>query len=178
MAPTHPAPLDQLKPCFTPISSPRTGALSFYAPAAQRHHARAPSGSTAAHRSEQRRQACSTDTNLLSSALPVSSQLSRNHHQYSFTWTIRDLHLLREEVEHSPPPSEGGRSVSAAQERATLESHPVFGETSGSSSLCVPHVRSRTRHPTLLPGRTMLLTLNEVTAASTSSSIQSRLSRH
>ncbi len=47
----------------------------------------------------------------------------------SFTWTIRDLHLLREEVEHSPPPSEGGRSVSAGAGKSDIWTNPpVFGD--------------------------------------------------
>uniref|UniRef100_V5EPB6 BTB domain-containing protein n=1 Tax=Kalmanozyma brasiliensis (strain GHG001) TaxID=1365824 RepID=V5EPB6_KALBG len=47
----------------------------------------------------------------------------------SFTWTIRDLHLLREEVELSPPPSEGGRSVSAGAGKSDVwTSQPVFGD--------------------------------------------------
>lgn len=113
----------------SPISSPRTGALSFYAPAIQRHHARAPSGSAAAHRSEQRRQGHGTDTSLLSSALPAEQPTFEETTTISFTWTIRDLHLLREEVELSPPPSEGGRSVSAGAGKSDVwTSHPVFGD--------------------------------------------------
>ncbi|KAN0064205.1 hypothetical protein ACQY0O_003372 [Thecaphora frezii] len=47
----------------------------------------------------------------------------------SFSWTIRDVHLLRDEVENTPPPSMGGRSVSAGAGKSDVwTTQPVFGE--------------------------------------------------
>ncbi|EPQ27690.1 uncharacterized protein PFL1_04828 [Pseudozyma flocculosa PF-1] len=51
------------------------------------------------------------------------------HSLVSFSWTIRDVHLLRDEVERTPPPSMGGRSVSAGAGKSDVwATQPVFGE--------------------------------------------------
>lgn len=66
----------------------------------------------------------------LPSSLPSSSQATfEETTTISFTWTIRDMHLLREEVELSSPPSEGGRSVSAGAGKSDVwTNQPVFGD--------------------------------------------------
>lgn len=47
----------------------------------------------------------------------------------SFTWHIPEAHLLREEVEHSPLPSEGERSVSAGAGKSEVwTTQPIFGD--------------------------------------------------
>lgn len=71
----------------------------------------------------------STDSSLFSASLPAPQPTFEETTTISFTWTINDLHLLREEVEHSPPPSEGGRSVSAGAGKSDVwTSHPTFGD--------------------------------------------------
>ncbi|KAJ1036058.1 hypothetical protein NDA18_000205 [Ustilago nuda] len=71
----------------------------------------------------------SADRSLLSPSLPSPHPTFEETTTISFTWTISDLHLLREEVEYSPPPSEGGRSVSAGAGKSDVwTSHPTFGD--------------------------------------------------
>ncbi|CBQ71610.1 conserved hypothetical protein [Sporisorium reilianum SRZ2] len=122
----------------SPISSPRIGNLSFYPSAAQRQQPRAPSNlgtayrfadSHRSHASHSTSTSLSTDSSLLASSLPAEQPTFQETTTISFTWTVRDLHLLREEVELSPPPSEGGRSVSAGAGKSDVwTSQPVFGD--------------------------------------------------
>lgn len=47
----------------------------------------------------------------------------------SFSWTVSDLQLLREEVEQTPLPSDEGRSVSAGAGKSEVWTcHPIFGD--------------------------------------------------
>lgn len=47
----------------------------------------------------------------------------------SFTWLIPEAHLLRDEVETSPLPSEGGRSISAGAGKSEVwTTQPIFGD--------------------------------------------------
>lgn len=47
----------------------------------------------------------------------------------SFTWLIPEAHLLRDEVEKSPLPSEGGRSISAGAGKSEVwTTQPIFGD--------------------------------------------------
>lgn len=122
----------------SPISSPRIGNLSFYPSAAQRQYPRASSNlgtayrfadSTRSYASHSNSTSVSTDSSLLASSLPAEQPTFQETTTISFTWTVRDLHLLREEVELSPPPSEGGRSVSAGAGKSDVwTSQPVFGD--------------------------------------------------
>ncbi|PWY98398.1 hypothetical protein BCV70DRAFT_220822 [Testicularia cyperi] len=69
-----------------------------------------------------------SDPSLLPSSLPIQHTFEETT-TISFTWLVRDLHLLRDEVEHSPPPSEGGRSVSAGAGKSEVwTTQPIFGD--------------------------------------------------
>lgn len=89
------------------------------------------------HQPRHSQSSTSTSTNINASANPA--ELSPSHPAtqptfeetttLSFNWTIRDLHLLREEVELSAPPSEGGRSVSAGAGKSDVwTNQPTFGD--------------------------------------------------
>ncbi|SPO31875.1 uncharacterized protein UTRI_06712 [Ustilago trichophora] len=125
----------------SPNSSPRVGFLSFYPHGA--HPRPSWDSSTTlgtAYRPTQSQQdhtaatyststSNSTDSSFLPSSLPAPQPTFEETTTISFTWTIRDLHLLREEVELTPPPSEGGRSVSAGAGKSDVwTSQPVFGD--------------------------------------------------
>ncbi|SPO31986.1 uncharacterized protein UTRI_06712_B [Ustilago trichophora] len=125
----------------SPNSSPRVGSLSFYPHAA--HSRPSWDNSTTlgtAYRPTQSQQdhtaaayststSNSTDSSFLPSSLPAPQPTFEETTTISFTWTIRDLHLLREEVELTPPPSEGGRSVSAGAGKSDVwTNQPVFGD--------------------------------------------------
>lgn len=70
-----------------------------------------------------------TEVGFQAASLPAPPATFEETTTISFTWTIRDLHLLREEVELSPPPSEGGRSVSAGAGKSDVwTNQPVFGD--------------------------------------------------
>ncbi|PWN48571.1 hypothetical protein IE53DRAFT_389208 [Violaceomyces palustris] len=72
------------------------------------------------------------DTPTWSGVTSSSSRLANTFEEnsvISLTWTIRDAHLLRDEVERSPPPSEGGRSVSAGAGKSEVwTTQPLFGD--------------------------------------------------
>lgn len=112
--------------------------MSFYPSAAHRQPPPGSSNLGAAYRSAQTYRShashtasasASTDPSLLASSLPAEQPAFQETTTISFTWTVRDLHLLREEVELSPPPSEGGRSVSAGAGKSDVwTSQPVFGD--------------------------------------------------
>ncbi|GAC92795.1 hypothetical protein PHSY_000351 [Pseudozyma hubeiensis SY62] len=122
----------------TPTFSPRAGSISFYAAHPQRQNARVSSHLGNTYRSAETQRstvahsvpaASGWDSSLLASSLRAEQPIFEETTTISFTWSIRDLHLLREEVEHSPPPSEGGRSVSAGAGKSDVwTSQPVFGD--------------------------------------------------
>ncbi|KAJ9477252.1 BTB domain-containing protein [Pseudozyma hubeiensis] len=122
----------------TPTFSPRAGSISFYPAHPQRQNGRVPSNLGNTYRSAETQRSTANhsvpaasgwESSLLASSLPSEQPIFEETTTISFTWSIRDLHLLREEVEHSPPPSEGGRSVSAGAGKSDVwTNQPVFGD--------------------------------------------------
>ncbi|KAI3489887.1 hypothetical protein L1887_45980 [Cichorium endivia] len=116
-----------------PNSSPNATHLSWYSTPIHSHpHQPQPSASTAnpSHRQPHSHHDPPAAQHRAAPAfVPDTQPTFEETTTISFTWTIRDLHLLREEVEHSPPPSEGGRSVSAGAGKSDIWTNPpVFGD--------------------------------------------------
>lgn len=71
---------------------------------------------------------------------PFSTSPFEENTLLSFNWLISDLNLLRDEVELSPMPSEGGRSVSAGAGKSEIWTRqPVFGGGSWKVELVRTH---------------------------------------
>ncbi|SNX88107.1 uncharacterized protein MEPE_06818 [Melanopsichium pennsylvanicum] len=95
-----------------------TSVESTYRPAQLGHHTTPASTASA-----------NTHSSLVASSIPTPQPTFQETTTISFTWTIADLHLLRDEVELTPPPSQGGRSVSAGAGKSDVwTNQPIFGD--------------------------------------------------